>query len=613
MLNSNPVSTNDTEKQKSTPSRSSEESLASWLETLCSQVDAVTTGLLLVVSNQEDTFVPAAIWPKHDGDLTHLGSVARQALSERKGVVLAHAAEPPLSILAGVYVGYPLEVRGVLKAAIVLDIASRSDEQVQRALKLIHWSTAWLVNLFEQQLQYDRDQSLHRISLVNALLVSALQANDVKQCAMVVVNELTIRMNCDRTSLGLERNETTYVEAISNTANFDSKTNLVNMIADAMDEVFDADGPLSYPASGDAMLASAAQAALAEESGAVAVISLPLIHDSRNIGALTIERNSGLAFSASDLNTCKVLGEVLGPVFALKRENERGIAWRSWKALRKGLRALYEPGHPGAKLIALAICSALVFAGLATGEYRVAATTVVEGAVQRTTAAPFDGYIAETYVQPGDLVRKDQIMARLEDRDMRVELARWTAEREQYLRKYRQARANHENAAMNIFNAQADQADAQVQLIEDRLKRTQLLAPFDGVVVSGDLRQLIGTPVELGKVLFETAPLNTFRVVLQVNERHIRFLATGQRGELVLSSMPGERFSFAVTQITPVAVAQEGRNFFRVEARMEGGGERMRPGMEGIGKISVGKQRLAWIWTHSLTEWLTLFFWSWSP
>jgi len=135
------------------------------------------------------------------------------------------------------------------------------------------------------------------------------------------------------------------------------------------------------------------------------------------------------------------------------------------------------------------------------------------------------------------------------------------------------------------------------------------------VVVSGDLRQLIGTPVEQGKLLFEIAPLDAYRVVLQVDERDIGGVRAGQRGELVLSGLAGERLDLVVKQITPVAVAEDGRNFFRVEAQLDAATDpaRLRPGMEGIGKLSVGERRLIWIWLHPLLDWLRVTWWSWLP
>lgn len=206
-------------------------------------------------------------------------------------------------------------------------------------------------------------------------------------------------------------------------------------------------------------------------------------------------------------------------------------------------------------------------------------------------------------------------MARLDDRELLLEEARWKAEHEQFLRRYRQAQAVRDKAGMNVLGAQAGQALAQLELVQQRLQRLVMLAPFDGRVVSGDLRQLVGTPLEQGKMLFETAPLDAYRVVLQVDERDIVQLAVGQPGELVLAGLPGRALRFKVSQITPVATAEDGRNFFRVEAQVEQGADaaRLRPGMEGVGKILVGERRLWWIWTHALTDWLSLALWRWLP
>ena len=62
-----------------------------------------------------------------------------------------------------------------------------------------------------------------------------------------------------------------------------------------------------------------------------------------------------------------------------------------------------------------------------------------------------------------------------------------------------------------------------------------------------------------------------------------------------------------------MATAEDGRNFFRVEARLEGPTPALRPGMEGVAKIEVGERRLIWIWTHSLVDWLRLWIWNWLP
>ena len=71
--------------------------------------------------------------------------------------------------------------------------------------------------------------------------------------------------------------------------------------------------------------------------------------------------------------------------------------------------------------------------------------------------------------------------------------------------------------------------------------------------------------------------------------------------------------ALAVERITPISTARDGRNYFRVEAVLEEPGDDLRPGMEGVAKIEVGRRRLMWIWTHELFDWLRLRLWSLLP
>ena len=234
--------------------------------------------------------------------------------------------------------------------------------------------------------------------------------------------------------------------------------------------------------------------------------------------------------------------------------------------------------------------------------------------MQRAITAPINGYVKEATLRAGDTVTKGQLIGRFDDRELKLERVRLASQREQYVRQYREAMANHDRAQAEIVSAQIAQSEAQLAQVDEQLARTLMVAPFDGLIVSGDLSQSLGSPVERGQVLFEIAPLNDYRVALQVDERDIAEVAIGQRGELTASSIPGERFPFEVTKITPVNTAKEGRNFFRVEAALTGTpGPRLRPGMEGVGKINIDERKLVWIWTHSFTDWVRLWLWSWMP
>jgi hypothetical protein len=103
-------------------------------------------------------------------------------------------------------------------------------------------------------------------------------------------------------------------------------------------------------------------------------------------------------------------------------------------------------------------------------------------------------------------------------------------------------------------------------------------------------------------------------VILEVDERDIDDVAVNQTGQLALSSAPEQALPITVEKITPLSTAEEGQNYFRVEARLDGNiPPRLRPGMEGVGKISIERRKLIWIWTYKITHWVRMFFWSWWP
>jgi multidrug resistance efflux pump len=197
---------------------------------------------------------------------------------------------------------------------------------------------------------------------------------------------------------------------------------------------------------------------------------------------------------------------------------------------------------------------------------------------------------------------------------LRLEKLKWVSQRAKQEREYSEALSKHERAKAQILRTQMDQATAQIELIEEQLRRLRITAPFEGYVVSGDLSQSLGAPVERGNVLFEIAPLNKYRVILKVDERDISDIREAQTGRLMLSAEPDVAHRIRVAKITPISTAEEGRNYFRVEATIDGGVPAgLRPGMKGVGKIVIDDRRYAWIWTHRIVHWAKMLAWSWWP
>jgi RND family efflux transporter MFP subunit len=304
---------------------------------------------------------------------------------------------------------------------------------------------------------------------------------------------------------------------------------------------------------------------------------------------------------------------LVGPVLDVKRREDRWLAEKALDSARTHWRHLVGPRHVALKLWALIGALALAFFSIVDGDYMITADASLEGKVQRAVTAAMQGYIVEARARAGDIVREGDVLAAMDTRDLRLERQKVLSQGAQQESERRQAIAEGNRARAAILEAQSGQVRAQLTLIDEQISRAQLVAPFDAVVVKGDLSQSLGAAVERGNVLFELAPLDTYRVIMKVDERDITDVAVGKPGRLALASMPNEEFELTIEKITPVSVVDQGRNFFRVEARAKGAIEKLRPGMEGIGKIQVERRRLVWIWTHKLVHWTRMWVWSWWP
>ena len=115
-----------------------------------------------------------------------------------------------------------------------------------------------------------------------------------------------------------------------------------------------------------------------------------------------------------------------------------------------------------------------------------------------------------------DEQRVDLLEQRFDDRDLKLERVKLVSQQGQYFKQYREAMAKHDRSQAAIALAQLDQVGAQLGLIDEQLTRIEMIAPYDGIILSGDLSQKLGAPVVRGQVLFEVAPLDSFRIAREV-------------------------------------------------------------------------------------------------
>jgi RND family efflux transporter MFP subunit len=588
----------------------------SWLALQCGMIGGVRAGLVLLGPPDRGPFRPTATWPAGRRNLKHLTKTAERTLAERRGLLVKAEADAASGDEADdcYEVSYPIEVRGVLHGATVLEIPTRSDVKLKAAMRKLHWGAAWLELLFSREAVSAEVAARERIQSALELVSSTLGHERFYAGAMAFATALATTLACERVSIGFVRHGRTRVFAMSHSAEFKQQTNLVRSISEAMDEAVDQRETIVYPnGSSGSVVVSRAHAELARQHGAGALCSIPLEALGVPIGALVLERPIDQPFDSKAIELCQSVAALAGPILETHRRDDRWLITKGVDSARSYFVSLFGPGHVALKLVSAAVVGLLLFSFLANGDYRVSAKTVLEPIVQRAISAPFNGYIREAPVRAGDLVQAGQVLCTLDDRELRLERLKSLSKFEEYQKEYHKAMAEREAAKVEILTAQMHQVQAEIALLDDQLAHTKLLAPFEGIVVTGDLSQQLGAPIEKGKILYEIAPLDSYRLVIEVDERDIADVLVGQHGSLMLSAFPSEIIDVTVEKITPVSTAKEGRNFFRIEAQFDQPHDRLRPGMEGAGKIEVDRRSLVWIWTHQIVDWIRLAAWSWLP
>ncbi|MCW9025536.1 MAG: efflux RND transporter periplasmic adaptor subunit [Gammaproteobacteria bacterium] len=584
-------------------SRDSQHFAKNWLALQASIICDVS--LAVVVMEQEHTFLPVAIYPESARDTQRLADLIERSLEQKSGLWLKQDSDSSSS-------GHKYAITSLIriddqiKGLVALELTISSDAELNRVMQQLQWGMGWLELGFWRERSTLNNSIIERLKPAVDLLARVLSEQDFKPAVLALVNELARQFACERVSIGFVQKGRIKVEALSHSAQFGQKMNLIRLIEAVMDEVIDQRHMVVWPNDREAMLITRDHEQLATQDGAGILLSIPLSNHKQCYGVITFERPADQEFSDEEIQTVKSIASLAGAALEDKLKLDVPV-WKFWKQRLQKKQGEEKYTRNSLRTVAVLI---ILFFSFVKGEYQLNADMVLEGAIQRVITTPFNGFVEQAHVRAGDLVKKNDLMVKLEDADLRLQRMKWLTERSQLQKQSQDARAKRERAQVTILDSQIAQATAEMDLVEKQLERTHVRAPFDGLVISGDLSQRLGAAVQQGEILFKLTPLNAYRVILNVDESRITDVKVGQKGRLVLTALPGESFPFVIDKITSVATAAEGRNTFRVEARLNKQSIQVRPGMEGVGKIRVDDRLLIGIWTRNLREWLVLQYWS---
>jgi len=261
------------------------------------------------------------------------------------------------------------------------------------------------------------------------------------------------------------------------------------------------------------------------------------------------------------------------------------ILWTAGACTRKVApsEVAYTPGRPVPQEAVVIVASNEMVAA----RIDVVGTAASEEKIHLSARMP--AYVKEVFASAGDSVKKGQLLATLDDREITEQLAAADAALKQAETEYNRTRRLFETKAATEQALEAAEsafrsARANVDRIKVMLTYTRITSPIDGVVT--DRRVEAGDLAGPGQVLLAVYDPENMRLEAPVPVRLLDKLPRGRQVDVVLDRIPGVikgKVDEIVGEVDPMSRTQ------RVKIHLEGVGGTALPGT--FGRVWVEEEK----------------------
>ena len=450
---------------------------------------------------------------------------------------------------------------------------------------------------------------VEKFAAVLDLNVPVNEATHFMPAALAFCNGIATRFRCDRASLGWIEGGYIRLRAMSRTEQFDRQMAAAQALEAAMEECVDQDEEILWPPPEGVTTVARDHEKFAAEQKSGNVCSVPLRLDGKVVAVLLCERPEA-GFNTAELQQLRLAGDQVVRRLSDLRHYDRWFGAR-WAANgREYFAGWLGPEHTWSKITAIVVVLVLSALFLVRVTYRVGGNFILRSDQTEYLTAPFDGFIDQVFVRAGDQVTDAEPLMALNRGELLLDQAAAVADVARYQREADKDRAANNIAEMRIDQAEAEQAQAQLDLARYRLEHATLRAAFNGVIVEGDLRERIGSPVKQGDALFRVACIDTLYAEAEIPERDVQEILHKSTGEIAFVTQPKIKFPVTIEIVEPAAITKKDGNVFLVRLQPAHGAESWwRPGMTGLCKLSTEKRSLFWILTHRTVDFLRMKLW----
>ncbi len=290
--------------------------------------------------------------------------------------------------------------------------------------------------------QYNNRENNLNLLVMFKVLLTCLENSKFAESASALLSNLAFYLNCERVSLGLYQKNTVNLFAISNVSVFDKHSDLNQTIANAMEEAIEQQSVIEYPETENLPFSiTLFHQKLSNITYANSIFTIPLVFEEKIIGALCFEKKTGQLFSRSEKDLCKGIAIFIGPILEHKRRESFSLSKKIIAHIHNSFKIGNNLTIKCASGLAVMLLISLSFI---KGDYSISAESTLEGKIERSIVAPFDGYLESSFVVPGDIVKAGAILGKLSDEDFKLEYLSLQNMVKKAKTEYRQALGKHQ-------------------------------------------------------------------------------------------------------------------------------------------------------------------------
>jgi hypothetical protein len=489
---------------------------------------------------------------------------------------------------------------------------------------------------------------------------------DLKETAYIVANEGRRLIGCDRVSVAIKKGRKCTVAAVSGQDTIENRSNIIVALNNLATRVVAAGEPLWHDGTTEDLPPQIEEALedYVDQSYGRNIAVLPLREPERRLGT---DQATGAAGEIDRDNAHR--GEVIGALIVEQIESDipteifrsrcdlvyehgtRAIANSQahtnlflmpvWRALGHATWVLRARTLPKTLAVAGLVVAVILGLTFIKKDFNLEADGTLLPEARHEIFAPIDGEVIDVLVDHGDPVQKGQVMVRLKNREMEIQMAEIEGQvlttladkaRVEGQYRYREQLKPSEKLAveseLNELRIKHQVLLRKQALLKTRLDELQICAPIDGVVVSWDVEKMLRQrPIMTGQVMLEVADL-TKPLFLEVElpekrEGHLdeymfneNLLAPEDQLDVtyILATDPDVDLQ-AVLKVSSISKRADAHDEHGAVIKMHAIPEQVtlramnpRPGAKVIAKIYCGRRSSGFVFFHEIIEWCHKFF-----